>query len=189
MLYEILKSIGLFIFTCFFGLCVKGKKVFPRSGPFIVACNHISNLDPIVLGCACPRQLYYLAKEELFENKLFGLLLRNINVLPLKRGKSDIRIMRAALSILKTSPLALFPQGTRGANFDNFKAGVGFLYRKAKTPVIAAKISGTENILPKGAKFLKKGRITIIFDEVRNIKNEDTSEEVAQKVIEKIKSL
>ncbi|MDD5583688.1 MAG: lysophospholipid acyltransferase family protein [Candidatus Omnitrophica bacterium] len=189
MLYEILKSISLFIFTCFFGLRIKGKEVIPLQGPFIVACNHVSNLDPVVLGDACPRQLHYLAKEELFRNKAFAWLLCNINVFPLRRGKSDIHIMRTALSILKTYPLALFPQGTRGTNYDTFKAGVGFLYRKTKVPVIAAKIYGTGAILPKGAKFLKKGRITITFSRVNTIKDTDDNEQVAQKVMETIKNL
>ena len=189
MLYKLLSSLAAFLLKVLFKIEVKGKEAMPHNHPFILISNHISNLDPIVIGAVCPYELCFLAKEELFGNKPFALLLKAIGVLPLKRGKSDIRMIRTCLEILKKKPLLLFPQGTRSDSYDKFMPGVGFLYKKTGLPVIAAKIYGTDKILPKGAKFLKAGKIKVIFDKVRDIKNTDSRQEVTLKVREKIKVL
>ncbi|MCM8819566.1 MAG: 1-acyl-sn-glycerol-3-phosphate acyltransferase [Candidatus Omnitrophica bacterium] len=173
----------------FFGFKVEGKEVFPKNKPFILASNHLSNLDPVVIGAACPYKLYYLAKEELFRNKLFAFLIKKLNAIPLSRKKADLGVLRSVLKILEEKPILIFPQGTRSQNFNNFKAGVGFLYKKTVLPIIVAKIYGTDKVLPKGAKFLKKGKIRIVFDEVTSLDKAETAEEITKKVIEKIKSL
>ena len=67
--------------------------------------------------------------------------------------------------------------------------GVGFLYKKTKLPIIAAKIYGSDKILPKGTKFIKRGRVKVIFAQVRGIKDTDNIEEITLKVGEKIKNL
>jgi 1-acyl-sn-glycerol-3-phosphate acyltransferase len=66
---------------------------------------------------------------------------------------------------------------------------VGFICKKAKVPVIAAKVSGTEKVFPKGAKFPRLGRIKVTFKKVDNIAADDTYEDITQKVIAAIKSL
>ncbi|MBU2102698.1 MAG: lysophospholipid acyltransferase family protein [Candidatus Omnitrophota bacterium] len=189
MLYEFCKALGFLLLKVFYGLSIRNNGVFPKRGPFILASNHESNVDPVVLGVACPRQLYYLAKAELFRNKLFGAFLKKINVLPLHRNTSDIRMVRTALSLLETKPIALFPQGTRGGSFNASKPGVGFLHRKTGVPVIAAYVRGTDTILPKGATRLRKGTICVTFSLVTDISPEASSEEATQKVIDAIKNL
>jgi len=173
----------------FFKLQVKGKEVFPYEQPFILAANHISHIDTVVIGVGCPRRLHYLAKEELFKNKLFGLYLKKLNVIPLKRSRTDFRALRLALMILREKPLAIFPQGTRADSYDSFKAGAGFLYKKTEVPIIAAKVCGTDIVLPRNAKFFKAGKIKVIFERVANIKQDDSYEEITAKIIAKIKSL
>lgn len=189
MFYRFCRGLSRFLLKLFCKIEVKGRDVFPSRGRFILASNHVSNLDPVLLGVSCPCILNYLAKEELFNNKLFGFVLKNINVIPLKRGSSDIRALRAAIKILKENNLVIFPQGTRGSDYVNFKAGVGFLQKKTGALVIAAKIYDSDKILPKGAKFVRKGKIKIIFAAVNDIKEEDTYDDISLKVIEKIKSL
>jgi 1-acyl-sn-glycerol-3-phosphate acyltransferase len=189
MLYRLSRLLCLIILRIFFKLETQGAQFFPSRGPFILASNHLSHLDPVVVGVACPRPLHYLAKEELFANKAFGLYLKYLNVIPLKRATGDLRAIRIALAILKKDPLAIFPQGTRSDNYDDFKAGVGFLRKRIKAPIIAAKVYGTDKILPRGAKFFKKGRIKVIFDKVSDIGESDSYEEIAVKVIAKIKTL
>ncbi|MEI8349107.1 MAG: lysophospholipid acyltransferase family protein [Candidatus Omnitrophota bacterium] len=126
MIYEIARFLSALILKIPFRFEITGREVFPLRQPFILASNHISNLDPIVLGVACPAPLYYLAKEELFKQKLFGHFLKAINVIPVKRDKADMQSVRIALKVLETRSIVIFPQGTRGAPYDNFKAGVGF---------------------------------------------------------------
>jgi 1-acyl-sn-glycerol-3-phosphate acyltransferase len=67
--------------------------------------------------------------------------------------------------------------------------GVGFFYKKTGFPIVAAKIYGTEKVLPKEAKFIKLGKIKVIFDRVQNINEEDDYREITFKVLEKIKNL
>lgn len=189
MIYEICKAICFLAISCFARIEVKGREVFPKKGPFILASNHISNFDPEVVGMLCPRPLYYLAKEELFKNKLLAAILNKINVIPLKRNHGDLHVLRLSLKILEEKPLLIFPQGTRSTNYDSVKEGVGFLYAKSRAPIIAAKVYGTDKILPKGAKFPRFGKIKVIYAKVEGLKEADSREEVSAKVIETIKSL
>lgn len=189
MIYEICKTLCFLIVSFFCKIEVRGREVFPQKGPFILASNHISNLDPEVVGMLCPRQLNYLAKEELFQNKLFAAVLRKIKVISIKRGYGDLHVLRLSLKILEKEPLLIFPQGTRAANYDSFKAGVGFLYKKSKAPVLAAKVYGTDKILPKGAKFPKFGKIKVIYAKVEGLDDNDSRETITAKVVETIKNL
>lgn len=190
MFYNI-TTILLFIFCKFlFRLEVKGTKSFPEKSPFILASNHISNLDPVILGVsAFPRRVYFLAKEELFANKLFTFILRDLGAVSLKRQRGDIGAIRSVLKIIKKKPLVIFPQGTRKLGFNKAASGVGFFYKKANIPVVAAKIYGSDKVLPKGAKFFHQGRIKVIFSRVANINDSDSYEGVTLKVIDTIKNL
>ena len=189
MLYRFSCIVVYWFCRIFFKLEVHGREVFPPQGPFLVASNHLSHIDPAALAAVSPRKIGFLAKEELYENKILSAYLLTVGVMPLKRGKSDIRALRQGLAILKTGGLAIFPQGTRGVSMDQVSAGVGFFYRKTKAPVIVAKIYGTDKILPKGVGFFRKGKMKIIFVRVDDISAEDSSKDVARKVMNCIKSL
>lgn len=190
MIYEISKNIALLILKLFFKIEYVGRDSFPKDKrPFILASNHASNIDPFAVGAGCPHQLTYLAKEELFKNKLGGAYLKRLNVIPLQRGKNDLKTMRLALGLLKTRSLLIFPQGTRSQDLDSFKSGVGFLSKKAGVPVVAARIEGSGQVLPKGARFFKSGRVKVTYSPVDTITELDSYEDIALKVVEKIKSL
>lgn len=173
-----------------FKIKVEGIDSFPEENVnFILAANHLSNLDPPLLGILLPRQMAFLGKEELFRNRLLGFVLKSIGVIPLKRGASDIRAMRTALQILKEKPLVVFPQGTRGGSYEKFTKGVGFLCKKTGVPVIAAKIKGTDSALPKGAVFIRRANIEVVFRIVADIEDSDSYEEIAAKVVATIKDI
>ena len=189
MLYRLSKILAYSFLKLFYKLEVKGKKYIPKAGPFILASNHLSNLDPPTLAVSSPRKIGFLAKEELFKNKLLALYLRGVGAISVKRDKSDIRVMRLALKTLKTKPLLIFPQGARGGGFMAANSGVGFFYKKTGVPIIAARIYGTDKALPKGAKFFRKGGIKVVLARVDNIEKSDSYEDVTQKVMNKIASL
>lgn len=189
MIYEITKAFCYWLCKIFFKMEVYGIDVFPDKGPFMLACNHISNIDPFAAGCACPRRLYFIAKEELFHNKFLGAYLRKLNCISIKRTNTEIGTLRLALKVLEKYPLFLFPQGTRTEDYSSPKAGIGLLYKKAGVPIIAAHIHGTDTILPRGAKFFKRGKIKVVYARVTDIDVNDTKEHIALKIMEKIKSL
>lgn len=177
MFYEFAKILCKIFLRIFLAVEVVGMENIPSQGAFILAGNHASYLDPVVFGIACPRPLCYLAKSELFENSFFGWLLRKVNAYPLKRNTSDVGAIKQALRQLKGGKgIILFPEGTRGSGsgFKKGMAGVGFLARKANVPVIPAFVKGTDEALPKGAKFIKRSRIKVIFGQPIHCHDQNT---------------
>ncbi len=190
MLYWITRTIILVIFNVFFGVKTKGKGAFPSKGPFILASNHLSNIDPPVLAVACPRRLNFLAKEELFKNKFFAFIIKTLGAVPLNRNKTDISAIRLVIKMLKQNkPILIFPQGTRGSANDEIFSGVGFLVKKTSVPVVIAKITNTDKVLPKGAKFFKRCPVKVVFKRMGRFEEGADYDAIARKVFDEIKSL
>jgi len=88
---------------------VKGLHNIPSAGAFILASNHTSYFDPPALGCKLPRNLHYFARDSLFFWPL-GLLIRNLNSIPVNRSQLDIATLKRVLKVLKSGdPLLVFP--------------------------------------------------------------------------------
>jgi 1-acyl-sn-glycerol-3-phosphate acyltransferase len=171
---------------------VYGQENIPRKEGFILAGNHVSFLDPVVLGVACPRKLSYMARDTLFRNKAFALLLSEIGVFPVKRNSADRAALKEALRRLGHGrPLALFPEGTRRALGVDAKvhAGVGFLSVKANVPVIPAFVKGTETALPRGARFIRPVRVAVYFGKQIPVERRLSYQDITQQVMTSIQSL
>ncbi len=130
------------------GVRVTGLERVPRAGALIVACNHVSLLDPPLLGAAiaAARRPRFLGKKELFAVPGLGWFLRSSGVIPLDRGTADHGAMRAALATLEAGgSLAIFPEGTRAraGRTPAPKSGVAFLAARTGAPVLPAKVVGT----------------------------------------------
>jgi 1-acyl-sn-glycerol-3-phosphate acyltransferase len=95
-------------------LRVEGLEHLPRSGPCVLCSNHISWLDPLVLGVAAPRRLFYMTKAEVFASPAAALILRLVGAFPVRRHTADRRALRRAMELLQAGKaVALFPEGTR----------------------------------------------------------------------------
>lgn len=93
---------------------VQGLDNVPRSGPFVLCSNHVSWLDPMLLGAILPRQVFYMAKHEIFVSPPAALLLRTVGAFPVRRHYADRRALRWALQLLRRGrAVAVFPEGTR----------------------------------------------------------------------------
>lgn len=124
---------------------VIGKENFPKQGGVLLCTNHIDNLDPPVVGVTCPRPVHFMAKEELFKVPLLSFILPRVNSFPVKRGMSDRKAFRTALSILKEgNVVGLFPEGTRSPDGELQKglAGAGFFALKGEAVVMPCAIIG-----------------------------------------------
>jgi 1-acyl-sn-glycerol-3-phosphate acyltransferase len=146
----------------FFGFRVTGREGFPDTGGVIVAVNHASNYDPVLVGIACPRQLTFLGKVELFKNPLLGNLLRNLGAIPLHRGAADSGALRAAAEALTSGkPLLLFPEGTRSktGELQRGRRGVGMFAVRGNAPVLPVYLHGTFHMF----RNLFRRRVTIHF--------------------------
>jgi 1-acyl-sn-glycerol-3-phosphate acyltransferase len=92
---------------------VHGRENVPKTGAVIVASNHISYWDPLLVGTAAMREQHFLAKEELFRGPL-GWLIRSYNAIPIRRGRADLSGLAKATDVLRAGrSLILFPEGTR----------------------------------------------------------------------------
>ncbi|MBD3245786.1 MAG: hypothetical protein GF333_02120 [Candidatus Omnitrophica bacterium] len=190
MLYKFSTLLARAILILGFDLKIRGRESIPPAGPFLLVANHESNFDPPVLAAACPREIYFLAKEELFTvHPLLGIYLRKVNALPLRRGRTDISSVRSAVKVLKNDPLLVFPQGRRGVSLAEVKPGVGFLHRKTRVPVVAAAVKGTGQVLPRGAKMVRRGKISVRFSPVGALHPGDSAEEAAGKIMSRIIAL
>ncbi|HVW19000.1 MAG TPA: 1-acylglycerol-3-phosphate O-acyltransferase, partial [Solirubrobacteraceae bacterium] len=126
-----------------------GREHFPKSGPVIVAANHRSFLDPFVIGTMVRRPMYYVAKKELFGNRLQGWLLNALGAFPIDRGAGDEHAMQTARAILERGDcLLIFPEGTRTrpGTLGRAKRGVGRLALETGAPVVPVAVIGTEAV-------------------------------------------
>jgi 1-acyl-sn-glycerol-3-phosphate acyltransferase len=126
---------------------VTGREHVPRSGGFILASNHISFWDPPLIGSALPREIHFLAKEELFSNPAFGWLIRSYNAIPIRRGMVDLSGMARAVETLRRGGgLMLFPEGTRMRDGELHPArpGIGMLSVNSGVPIVPCFISGSD---------------------------------------------
>jgi 1-acyl-sn-glycerol-3-phosphate acyltransferase len=122
-----------------------GLENFPAEGGVLLCANHISNLDPPLVGVTSPRPIHYMAKDELFKAPVLGKLLPSVNAFPVKRGLSDREALRKGLSVLKEGGvLGLFPEGTRSKTGELGKglAGAGFFALRSQAQVVPCAIIG-----------------------------------------------
>ena len=112
--YSVAKVIITPIFRLLYGMRTVNASGFPMDETVIVASNHTSLIDPVLLGVTLKKPLYFMAKAELFKFKPFGALIRKLGAFPVKRGRRDNDATeRAEELIAQGKTFALFPQGTR----------------------------------------------------------------------------
>ena len=147
------------------GYRIEGSESIPASGPVIIASNHISFWDPILVGLGCPREVHFMAKEELFRNRFLGWLIRAYNAFPVRRGILDRQGLRSASDLLrKGNVLLLFPEGTRSKTGEPREArpGVGFLACTAGATVVPACIEGSNRL---ARHFVTRAPVRLSFAE------------------------
>jgi glycerol-3-phosphate dehydrogenase (NAD(P)+) len=136
-------------FHIYFRLSRIGREHIPSEGGVIVAANHRSFLDPFVIGTMARRPMYYVAKKELFRNRLQSWILSALGAFPIDRGRGDRDAMSTARELLERGECVLiFPEGTRvrPGPLGHPKRGVGRLALETGVPVVPVAVFGTENI-------------------------------------------
>ena len=174
MLYTLLKPVAMAAMRLLWRLDARGREHVPATGPVILVSNHVSVLDPPFVGGACPRELYFLAKEELFDIPLFGRLIHALNARPVKRDGSDSRALKTALKLLSENrAILLFPEGTRGVEgqLGEGKPGAGMLAVMSGAPVVPVYVSGTAKALPPGRAVPRLARTRVCFGPALSFKS------------------
>jgi len=158
--YRLAQFLSYCYLKCFHRFEVKGLDNVPTKGGFILACNHLSYLDPPAVGCRIPRNLHYFARDSLFFGPL-GLLITKLNSIPVNRDQLDLGTLRKVLRVLKGGePVLVFPEGTRSPDgtLQKSQKGLGLLVHKSGVPVLPARLHGSFEILGKGKLFPRIGK-------------------------------
>lgn len=142
-LYSVLISIFRPIFKIIYRYEIIGKENVPMNERCIICANHTSLADPVLLAMGVKRQISYMAKVELFKNKLFGKILLSLKAFPVTRGKQDNTAINYAVDILKNGEImGIFIEGTRSqtGEFLKPKPGAALIAYNTESPVVPAYI-------------------------------------------------
>jgi len=146
-----------------------GEKLDDYEGGLIIASNHVSFLDPPLIGGAFKDPIYYFARKTLFDHPVANFILTRVNALPVNQEKPELSVLKKIISLLKDEEKVLiFPEGERsydGKMKAEGQPGIGMIVTKAGVPVLPVRLFGPEKALPRGGKKLKKHPVTLVVGE------------------------
>ena len=141
------------VFFIFGGIRFEGREHVPLTGGVMITPNHISDCDPTAIGVALPRATYFMAKEELFEMKYIGTLIRWLHGFPVKRYSADLTALRYAEELLEQGEcVVIFPEGklSETGQLQPILPGALLIAERAKVPIVPTIIIGTDVVMPYG---------------------------------------
>jgi 1-acyl-sn-glycerol-3-phosphate acyltransferase len=155
--------------TYFAGYCrwrVYNPERVPPTGPVILASNHASFLDPLLIGAGLRRDIHYLARETLFRFPVVGALLRAVNSVPVDREGGGAAGLRAILDrLLAGGGIVLFPEGTRtrDGHLQPARSGIGLTVIKSSAPVVPVRVFGTYTAFGRHVGFPRPHRVVVKY--------------------------
>lgn len=142
--------LSLFYFPVY-RIRVEGRENIPERGPVLLCSNHVAMKDPVMLGVAQRRQVFYMAKEELFKNWFIGWLLRRLGAFPVKRGTGGTDALEEGYALLnENAVVGVFIEGHRSktGELQKPKTGAALLAYRTKAPVVPVCITAGDGKLP-----------------------------------------
>jgi 1-acyl-sn-glycerol-3-phosphate acyltransferase len=165
LFYSFCSFITRIIFRINGGLEVIGKENIPLEGGVIIAANHLSYLDPPLIGSVLPRRATFMARRRLFEIPLLGWTVSHY-AFPIDIGATRPSVIKETIARLKKGELiAIFPEGQRSETGELLEAkrGVGMIASVSNSSVVPTLIMGSNTALPFGAKWIRRAKVLIIF--------------------------
>ena len=196
MIYTVAKLISYIFCKIYFRLEVNGADNIPEKGGVLVASNHSSFLDPVIVGVGISRQTYYLTKQSLFEIPIFGLLIKALHTIPVRRELVSVSTFKELIKSLNAKKaIILFPEGTRSTDgkLGQGKIGIGMLALKTDVPIVPVYIDGAVKAFPKHGKWIQPKKIRVVFGKpiMPNSKdpNKNNYRRISSQVMESINRL
>lgn len=174
------------VYKLFYNFHIEGAENIPQDRPLVMASNHRSYADPVILTMPMKRPVTYMAKEELFKNKLFGWFITKLGAFPVKRGGGDMQVIEDSVAILESGRhLVIFPEGTRSKDgkVGKGKTGVALIAAKSGADVLPC------GIIFEGEKLRFRSKLTLRFGKVipaAEIAVEDASPKALKEVKKRI---
>lgn len=144
--YSFAKVIVSPLYRFLFRIRVEGVENVPLEGGVILCANHVSMHDPIMVGVAAPRQIRFMAKEELFRNPLVRVVVQGLGAFPVKRGHPDRAALKRAMEVLHSGGcFGVFPEGTRvhADHLGQAEPGTAYLALKTGAAVVPVGVSSS----------------------------------------------
>jgi 1-acyl-sn-glycerol-3-phosphate acyltransferase len=163
LFYRMQRWVGLSLLKLLFRFRVHGKYSLGQ-GPLIVAANHESLLDPVVLQAALDRRVHFLMTSDYYFKPVLNRYSRIMRCIPVMEGRFNREAIRSAVAVLAAGrPVAIFPQGEirNEGDLSSPMRGMALLAAKSNAPVLPVRISGTGKAWPKGARFLRLASIEV----------------------------
>jgi 1-acyl-sn-glycerol-3-phosphate acyltransferase len=147
----------------------RGLQNLPRTGPFILASNHLSFVDSLFIPLVCPRNVVFLGKADYFDKARSRWFMKAANVIPVRReggSASEAAILTGVRALREGHVVGIYPEGTRSPDGRLYrgKTGVARMALEAQVPVVPVAVHGTPEIMPLDAKTPRlSGRPTVTF--------------------------
>jgi 1-acyl-sn-glycerol-3-phosphate acyltransferase len=155
----------------YFGLRFEGVEHIPQTGPLIIASNHVTYADPVLISLPVRRPVHYMAWDQLFHVPGLAWLIRRLRAFPVELESADRRATREAVRLLhRGRAVMIFPEGGRSLDgrLQRFKPGAFRLACSLGVPVLAVTIVGGHECWPPGRALPRPGRLRIFYHPVMN---------------------
>jgi 1-acyl-sn-glycerol-3-phosphate acyltransferase len=151
-------------------LRIDGMGHVPREGAVLIIGNHVGTVEPALTGVFIPRRdVFYMAKSELFRNALLGWLFRRNHAFPVVRNTADRAALRRAIAVLAGGHVLLvYPEGTRSWDrriVGEIQAGAGFIARQSRALIVPVASWGSERVIPRGSWIPRPADVELRFGE------------------------
>jgi 1-acyl-sn-glycerol-3-phosphate acyltransferase len=165
--WKVLYIVAIIIKPFFLRLQIEGEEHVPATGGCVIACNHTRGPDYVIVGYASPRQIYYMAKAEIFAyHPLLAKLVASAGAFPVHRGRGDTNAIDQAIEVVRSGHvLGMFPEGTRSRTgaLQRAKLGVARIALGAQAPIVPVVVIGSEAVLRDVLKFKRRPLVVVRY--------------------------
>lgn len=167
-----------------------GRPTLPNTGPVILACNHISVLDPLLLIASNYRIISFIVAQEYYDKPLLRPFLDAVGCIPVKRdGRDHAALLRARTMLLEGRVIGLFPEGGLNRDAQAAQAGIAWLVQETQAPVIPARVSGATQMKNDVRTFLSRQRPYLRYGRPLHFKRDLKRQEILLEVMAAIEAL